>query len=110
MASKLRGGVRSKHLISNIQMGYNNLTKEGCTHKVVFVSSSNVLPQVHILISNAKRFILGTYHGINNKHLSKYLAEYCYCFNRRFWESPLFGSLLNAVIKESPASYVELTK
>ena len=88
--------------------GYSNLDKKGYTHKVV--SSPKLLPWVHILISNVKAFIAGTYHGVSNKHLRRYLAEYCYRFNRRFWESQLFGRLVNAVVNSSPVTYAELTQ
>jgi len=33
---------------------------------------------VHILISNAKAFLLGTFHGFGKKHLQSYLDEFCY--------------------------------
>lgn len=39
---------------------------------------------VHKIISNAKAFILGTPHGLNNgKSLQVFLDEFCYRFNRR---------------------------
>jgi len=36
------------------------------------------------MIGNVKRSINGTYHAINPRHLPRYLAEFCYRFNRRF--------------------------
>ena len=36
------------------------------------------------MLSNVKNSITGTYHSMNAKHLPRYLAEYCYRFNRRF--------------------------
>lgn len=39
---------------------------------------------VNTMIGNVKRAINGTYHAINPKHLPRYLAEFCYRFNRRF--------------------------
>jgi hypothetical protein len=36
------------------------------------------------MIGNVKRSINGTYHAINAKHLPRYLAEFCYRFNRQF--------------------------
>ena len=68
--------------------GYNNLIREGYAHKVVY--SPKMLPWVHILISNVKGFILGTYHGVSKRRL--------------------FGRLLNAVINACPVTYAELTK
>ena len=39
---------------------------------------------VNTMIGNVKNSITGTYHSIKAKHLPRYLAEYCYRFNRRF--------------------------
>lgn len=39
---------------------------------------------VNTMIGNVKNAIRGAYHAINHKHLPRYLAEFCYRFNRRF--------------------------
>ena len=39
---------------------------------------------VNTMIGNVKNAITGTYHAINPKHLPRYLAEFCYRYNRRF--------------------------
>ena len=39
---------------------------------------------VNTMIGNVKNSITGTYHAINPKHLPRYLAEFCYRYNRRF--------------------------
>jgi len=39
---------------------------------------------VNTAIGNVKRSINGAYHAINAKHVPRYLAEFCYRFNRRF--------------------------
>lgn len=67
------------------------------------------LPWVHTLIANTKRFVLGTHHGVSRKHLHRYLAEYCYRFNRRFWEPQLFDRLLTAAANARPITFQELT-
>ncbi len=36
------------------------------------------------MIGNIKNSMKGSYHSINSKHLPRYLAEFCYRFNRRF--------------------------
>ncbi len=41
-----------------------------------------VLPWVHTLIANIKGNIRGIHHGVSPKHLPRYLAEFCYRFNR----------------------------
>jgi len=35
------------------------------------------LPWVHIVISNLKRFLLGTFHGVQGKYLQEYINEFC---------------------------------
>jgi transposase-like protein len=65
---------------------------------------------IHTIISNAKAFIQGTYHGISKKYLQSYLDEFCYRFNRRFFEKELFGRLVNACISSNFISIAELTK
>ena len=67
------------------------------------------LPWVHIAISNAKRYLLGTYHGVSHKHLQRYLDEFCYRFNRRSWEQQMTDRLLTACINANPITFAELT-
>jgi ISXO2-like transposase domain/Transposase zinc-ribbon domain len=61
--------------------------------------AAQYLPWVHILISNAKRFINGTHHAVN--HLQGYLEEFSWRFNRRFCS--LFDRMLVASISYKPA-------
>jgi len=61
------------------------------------------LPKVHIIIGNLKSFLNGTYHGVTSKYLQEYLDEFCYRFNRRFWEYQLPFRLLNACVSHTPA-------
>lgn len=60
------------------------------------------LPKVHVVIGNLKKFLNGTYHGVSHKHLQEYLDEFCYRFNRRFWEPELPFRLLNACVSHTP--------
>ena len=64
---------------------------------------------INILVSNAKAFILGTYHGVRKKHLQKYLDEFCYRFNRRWWPDELFDRLLMACTGGDQCTFAELT-
>lgn len=68
----------------------------------------DVLKWVNILVSNAKAFILGTYHGVQKKHLQRYLDEFCYRFNRRFWPGQSFDRLLLACSRSETVTYAEL--
>ena len=55
--------------------------------------SSGLLHWIHITISNAKAFIIGTYHGLPSENLSAYLDEYCFRFSRRNFGAGLFDRL-----------------
>jgi hypothetical protein len=57
-----------------------------------------ILPWVHIAISNAKRQLPGTYHDIKPEFLQNYLDEFCYKFNRRYAGEALFARLLFACV------------
>ena len=57
----------------------------------------HIFDWLNTVIGNVKNSIKGTYHGINHKHLPRYLGEFCFRFNRRFD----LKSLLEALIYHS---------
>jgi len=90
---------------------YGVLEKLGHDHRSQRVppkEASEKLPWVHIAISNAKCFLLGTYHGVSHKYLQAYLDEFCYRFNRRAWEPTLTSRLLTACLVAKPVTLAEL--
>ena len=66
------------------------------------------LKWLHTIISNAKAFIEGTFHGLDGKYLNLYLAEFCFRFNRRFWPEQLFNKLMSACLVCLPITLTEL--
>jgi transposase-like protein len=66
--------------------------------------SKEWLRWVHVAISNAKRFLLGTYHGVSPERLQSYLDEYCYRFNRRGWLLQIPERLLNCALSTPPVN------
>lgn len=68
------------------------------------------LKWLHIVISNAKAFILGTFHGLGQKHLQRYLDEFCYRFNRRYHQDELFSRILCSCLATGPITFTELTR
>ena len=60
-------------------------------------SATTNLRWVHIQISNAKRNFLGIYHKISGKNLQRYLNEFCYKLNRRYFGKRLFDRVLIAL-------------
>lgn len=85
---------------------YNDLSSKNYNHETV----DYIMKWVHIVISNAKTFVLGTYHGACKEHLQMYLDEFSYRFNRRFWEGQLFNRLLGACAGSETITYKKLTK
>jgi hypothetical protein len=68
------------------------------------------LPWVHKFISNSKRWVLGTHHGIRtSKYLDLYLAEFTYRFNRRHDHERLFDRALTACSLATPITLGALT-
>ena len=59
--------------------------------------NSGLLHWLHIVISNAKAFILGTYHGLPKKYLHSYLDEYSFRFSRRDFGPALTERLVIAI-------------
>ena len=91
---------------------YPQLKDLGYDHERVLSSEPEAEEKFHwvnTIISNAKAFIIGTFHGLDGKHLQAYLDEFCYRFNRRRWRSQLFNRLLNACITGPVLTYAELT-
>ena len=121
VVKKLDTNTINKFVTENIEPGskvqtddlsiYDSLDGQVIEHeRYPIVSGEKPLPWVHTIISNAKTFCLGTYHHFCRKHLQSYLDEFCYRFNRRFWEYQLFDRLLAACINCENTPCSELTQ
>ena len=64
---------------------------------------SDMLHWLHIVVSNAKAFILGTYHGLPKEHLQPYLDEFAFRFSRRSFGGLLTHRLILAVARSNMA-------
>jgi transposase-like protein len=88
------------------------LKEQNVEHEYVVVGAGKeapkLLPWVHTMLANIKGNIRGVYKGVANKHLQRYLDEFCYRFNRRFWEDQLFGRVLCACLNTPTVTYSEL--
>jgi len=97
---------------SDAYRSYRNLQKEGYNLEFkVFNPKEDPehLNWLHTIVSNAKAFVTGTFHGLDEKHLQRYLDEFCYRFNRRFFVSELFNRIVNCCITSQKIKYTELT-
>jgi len=59
--------------------------------------NSGLLHWLHIMISNAKAFMLGTYHGLRKDSLQPYLDEFWFRFHRRSFGGALLDRLALAI-------------
>jgi len=94
--------------------GYNGLNDLGYSHEVIRKSADvgdNLLPLCHREASLIKRWLTGTHQGaVSHEHLSYYLDEYTFRFNRRTSRSRgmLFYRLLQDAVAISPTKYKEI--
>lgn len=119
VSSKNIRSTAAKHLTVDTQvktdglLAYRSaLAEQNIEHEYVVVGSGKdapkLLPWVHTMLSNIKGNIRGVYKGVANKHLQRYLDEFCYRFNRRFWEDQLFDRLLCACLSTRTITFSEL--
>jgi len=97
---------------SDAYRSYRKLAEEGYDHQPLEFNVKETpdhLKWLHTMISNAKAFIGGTYHGLAPKHLQAYLDEFCFRTNRRRFEGQLFNRLLTACISTDTITYKMLT-
>ncbi|MCP5005254.1 MAG: transposase [Planctomycetes bacterium] len=52
------------------------------------------LPMIHIVFGNLDAWLPGTHHEVSSKHLQRYLNEFVFLFNRRFWPLVAFDSVV----------------
>ena len=70
-----------------------------------------LLPQVHLVVSLVKRWLLGTHQGaVRDSHLEYYLDEFTFRYNRRTAKSRglLFLRVLENAVQIAPVSGTEL--
>ena len=69
---------------------FTAVTEADCTHIPIVTGGgphsvqNQAFTWVNTMIGNVKNSLSGTYHSISEQHLPRYLAEFCYRFNRRY--------------------------
>jgi hypothetical protein len=66
------------------------------------------LPIVHVLFSNVKTWLNGTFHGVSAKHLPRYAREWNCRFNRRQRIADLTDFLLRRAATRPTITYRQL--
>lgn len=98
--------------------GYQGLETKGYRHEVMPIKRSGkqaheLLPRVHKVISLSKRWLMGTHQGaISHEHLTSYLNEFVFRFNRRTstHRGKLFLRLAQQAVVVDPVTYAGLIK
>jgi len=94
---------------------FNSLELEGHFHWAFItnggknVRTTKFFNWINTVIGNVKNSIRGTYHGIDHRHLPRYLAEFCYRFNRRFKLPLMIENLIYHAAKAIPIPQYELS-
>ena len=92
--------------------GYRGLTEKKFVHHVLKPESTeDLLPQVHLVVSLLKRWLMGTHQGgIQVSHLEYYLDEFTFRFNRRTSRSRglLFRRILENAVQVTPLRGIDL--
>ncbi len=98
--------VAGSTVVSDGWSGYARLKAVKHDPKVVGPMAAHVLlPWIHRVFANAKRWALGVYHGLRAPHLQRYLDEFVFRFNRRRTPQAAFASLLGLAAQRDHASY-----
>jgi transposase-like protein len=91
--------------------GYSSLETQGFGHDIMEKNQGQedkMLPDVHLVISLLKRWIMGTLQGsVSEQHMAYYLDEYTFRFNRRTSASrgKLFYRLVEQAAEIEPTVY-----
>lgn len=87
---------------------FPGVTQAECDHEPIITHAGpeydkfKVFKWVNTMIGNVKKAIHGTYHAISKKHLPRYLAEFCYRFNRRFQLHEMVNRLAYVAVRTQP--------
>ncbi len=101
--------------------GYLGIDKTGYIHdrrsqraaQALGEDPGKLLPGVHRIASLVKRWLAGTHQGaVDNEHLTGYLDEFCFRFNRRTSRSRglVFLRVLQLTVGHDPVRYRQLIK
>ncbi len=105
VASFVKNTIANDQIVHSDALSALNIISKTQHHEARVTPANKVdgwLPWVHIAIGNLKTFLLGTFHGVSGKYLQEYLDEFCYRFNRRFFEKEIPNRLLNLAIIHAP--------
>lgn len=90
---------------------FAGVTEAGCSHQAIVTGSGRkavltpAFKWVNTALGNIKTAMTGTYRAIRDKHVSRYLAEFEYRFNRRFDLAAMMPRLGYVAVRTPPMPY-----
>lgn len=100
-------------IVSDDGTEFTNLLDLGYEHRPVpmrgdHAKMDSCLPMISRVTANLKTWIDGTFHGVLKQHLQAYLNEFMFRFNRRFYRSVSFRTLLGLGTLHAGLTYREV--
>ena len=96
------------HVVSDGLYCFRAVKVSGCQHEAIVTGGGtasvaiDAFTWVNTMIGNVKNSMHGSYHAISDRHLPRYLAEFCYRFNRRFNLEDMIARLGYAAVRTPP--------
>lgn len=100
--------LAGSHVISDGLPCFSAVKEAGCSHEAIITGGGFKSVEkeeflwVNTMIGNVKNAITGTYHSVSLTHLPRYLAEFCYRFNRRFELKKLLPRFMYVALRTDP--------
>lgn len=97
------------HIWSDGNASYHGLAGYGHTPRVIGKMAAHILmPWIHRVFSNMKRWGMGVFHGFRAKYLNTYLNEYVFRWNRRHSYKSAFDRLIGLGVVIHPATRADI--
>jgi transposase-like protein len=110
----IRGVIDAKNttLCTDGLASYLSLRAVGVRHEARIQRgrsrAAELLPWSHLMFSNLKSWLRGTFHGVSKKHMQRYLDEFGFRFNERWAEIALFPTIVARALSRPPFPYDQL--
>lgn len=96
-------------VITDGWISYENLPNHIHEPRVVGKTKAHlILPWIHRVFSNLKRWAKGVFHGFRRKHIRRMLDEFVFRWNRRRYYRTAFDRLFGISIGLKPATYRDI--
>lgn len=115
LGPEIRGAIEGQNtrLWTDAFRSYHPLARHGVKHRAQVQRTperaAKILPWVHLVASNLKAWLLGTFRGVSPKHLQRYLDEFSYRLSRRSLADKLFFYVARRAVEGDPLTYHRLT-